>query len=223
MDISRYHRGSIWWYTDTIVDKNSGERGILRGDRPIVIISSVPNESSTCTITYLPFTSATTAQEKSHTDEFFLVSVEMPKKYPSYIACNQIRAGVTNHFCGYIGSLSDDKMQEVEEMMLRYLDMEKYIKNAKKSSAPAVTLKPSNSVETVPASYFSSKHAVVVKEDNLVFVSSKAARDYYGWTGNGLASAMYRGTPYKGKMVESLKKLMTEDISEMEENETEEE
>ena len=54
MDIDRYVRGGLWWYMDTIPDKTQGERGITRGDRPIVIISNVSNTTETCTITYLP-------------------------------------------------------------------------------------------------------------------------------------------------------------------------
>lgn len=63
MDVYRFVRGGIWWHMDTIPDKSEGERGVTRGDRPVLIISNVSNPTSTCTITYLPISKMSSAAE----------------------------------------------------------------------------------------------------------------------------------------------------------------
>lgn len=125
MDIDRYVRGGLWWYMDTIPDKTQGERGITRGDRPILIISNVSNTTETCTITYLPISkmSASVAQGPHKLKEFYAVPISMPGGHDSYVVCNQPTTGVTNHLRGYIGHIKPEKMKEVENELLRYMGM----------------------------------------------------------------------------------------------------
>lgn len=125
MDIDRYVRGGLWWYMDTIPDKTQGERGITRGDRPILIISNVSNTTETCTMTYLPISkmNASVAQGPDKLKEFYAVPISMPGGRDSYVVCNQPTTGVTNHLKGYIGQIKPEKMKEVENELLRYMGM----------------------------------------------------------------------------------------------------
>lgn len=125
MDIDRYVRGGIWWYMDTIADKTQGERGITRGDRPILIISNVSNTIKTCTITYLPISkmSASASQGVDKLKEFHAVPIAIPGGHDSYVVCNQPTTGVTNHLRGYIGQIKPEKMKEVENELLNYMGM----------------------------------------------------------------------------------------------------
>ena len=125
MDIDRYVRGGLWWYMDTIPDKTQGERGITRGDRPILIISNVSNTTETCTITYLPISkmSASASQGVDKLKEFHAVPITIPGGHDSYVVCNQPTTGVTNHLRGYIGHIKPDKMKEVENELLKYMGM----------------------------------------------------------------------------------------------------
>lgn len=125
MDIDRYVRGGLWWYMDTIPDKTQGERGITRGDRPILIISNVSNTTETCTITYLPISkmSASASQGEDKLKEFHAVPITIPGGHDSYVVCNQPTTGVTNHLRGYIGQIKPEKMKEVENELLKYMGM----------------------------------------------------------------------------------------------------
>lgn len=125
MDIDRYVRGGLWWYMDSIADKTQGERGIIRGDRPILIISNVSNTTETCTITYLPISkmSASVAQGPHKLKEFHAVPISIPGGRNSYVVCNQPTTGVTNHLRGYIGHIKPEKMKEVENALLEYMGM----------------------------------------------------------------------------------------------------
>lgn len=125
MDIDRYIRGGLWWYMDTIPDKTQGERGITRGDRPILIISNVSNTTETCTITYLPISkmSASASQGVNKLKEFHAVPITIPGGHDSYVVCNQPTTGVTNHLRGYIGQIKPEKMAEVENELLKYMGM----------------------------------------------------------------------------------------------------
>lgn len=125
MDIDRYVRGGLWWYMDTISDKTQGERGITRGDRPILIISNVSNTTQTCTITYLPISkmSSAAAQGPNKLKEFYGVPISIPGGHDSYVVCNQPATAVTNHLRGYIGQIKPEKMKEVENELLKYMGM----------------------------------------------------------------------------------------------------
>lgn len=125
MDVDRFVQGGIWWYMDSIPDKTQGERGITRGDRPILIISEVSNTIKTCTMTYLPISkmSATAAKGPEALERFYAVPIEIPGGYESYVVCNQPTTGVTNHLRGYIGQIKPEKMKEVQQELLRYMGM----------------------------------------------------------------------------------------------------
>ena len=149
MDIDRYVRGGLWWYMDTIPDKTQGERGITRGDRPILIISNVSNTTETCTMTYLPISKMSTsvAQGPDKLKEFYAVSISMPGGHDSYVVCNQPTTGVTNHLRGYIGQIKPEKMKEVENELLRYMGM------VCTSDTPSLEVESTSSAEEEPSTY----------------------------------------------------------------------
>lgn len=128
-DVSKYVRGSVWWLRDDIEDKTQGRRGILRGTRPVLILSVVSNKNGGCTISYVPLSTAKSASKHSDFEDlFYAVSVSTADKTSSYIFCNQIGTATTTQLTGFFGIIEPKKMQEVEEMILRYLNMEEYKK-----------------------------------------------------------------------------------------------
>lgn len=153
MDIDRYVRGGLWWYMDTIPDKTQGERGITRGDRPILIISNVTNTTGACTMTYLPISkmSASVAKGPDKLKEFYAVPISTPGGHDSYVVCNQPTTGVTNHLRGYIGQIKPDKMKEVENELLRYMGM------VCTSDTPTLKVESIGFVEEEPSTYPESK------------------------------------------------------------------
>lgn len=165
MDIDRYVRGGLWWYMDTIPDKTQGERGITRGDRPILIISNVSNTTETCTITYLPISkmSASVAQGPHKLKEFYAVPISMPGGHDSYVVCNQPTTGVTNHLRGYIGHIKPEKMKEVENELLRYMGM------VSTSDTPSCNVEYINSSDEEPSTTPESK-----EETNLTVESKNS-------------------------------------------------
>lgn len=124
-DVVRVSRGSLWWFADDIADKHTGERGMLRGDRPILVISNVSSPNSTCTITYLPVSKMESAAKAGDwkLKEFYAVPITLPLKGGSYVVCNQLMTSPTNHLRGYIGQLHPEKMKQVEYELMRYLGL----------------------------------------------------------------------------------------------------
>lgn len=125
-DVERYKIGGIWWYspqTREQLDKTKAERGTIAGKRPVMIISIVANPTSTCTITYLPISHAESATAKGRNADYFQVPIQIPGRYSqtSFVCCNQITTGVTNHFCGYIGQASDEMIDKCHRAVQMYL------------------------------------------------------------------------------------------------------
>lgn len=134
-DVVRVSRGSLWWFADDIADKHTGERGMLRGDRPILVISNVSNPNSTCTITYLPVSKMESAAKTGNwkLKEFYAVPITLPLKGGSYVVCNQLATAPTNHLRGYIGQLHPEKMKQVEYELMRYLGLPIPVSEVKES------------------------------------------------------------------------------------------
>lgn len=102
MDVLKNLRGSIWWLKDEF-DKYKGERGILRGSRPIIIINNPANEYSDCTITYLPISKCEShAGDDSRIQMFYQVPIQIPGNKSSYVCCNSITTTTTAHLGEYI-------------------------------------------------------------------------------------------------------------------------
>lgn len=123
MDVVKNMRGSIWWLKDEF-DKYKGERGILRGSRPIIIITNPANEYNDCTITYLPISKCEShAGDDSRIQMFYQVPIQIPGNKSSYVCCNSITTTTTSHLGEYIGQISESKLKEVENELMRYLSL----------------------------------------------------------------------------------------------------
>lgn len=194
MDIDRYVRGGLWWYMDTIPDKTQGERGITRGDRPILIISNVSNTIETCTITYLPISkmSASASQGVGKLKEFHAVPITIPGGHGSYVVCNQPTTGVTNHLRGYIGQIKPEKMKEVENELLKYMGMvaditkpiaeaENEIDTSAESKEPEEPNKPLEAkkpvIQSKPAFFPRSSRVKCIETGKIYESMSDAARE----------------------------------------------
>ena len=150
MDVVKNMRGSIWWLKDEC-DKYKGERGILRGSRPIIIINNPANEYNDCTITYLPISKCEShAGDDSRIQMFYHVPIQIPGNKSSYVCCNSIMTTTTLHLGEYIGQISGSKLNEVEAELMRYLSLSEkvitreVVKEVKKSED--VTKKTSFSI-----------------------------------------------------------------------------
>lgn len=141
-DVIRVCRGGIWWFADDIADKHTAERGMLRGDRPILVISNVSNPNSTCTITYLPISKMESASKVGDykLKEFYAVPITLPTKSKCYVVCNQLTTAPTNHLRGYIGQLHSEKMEQVERELMRYLGLSVQITNKEPAPKEEVAL-----------------------------------------------------------------------------------
>lgn len=123
MDVVKNMRGSIWWLKDEF-DKYKGERGILRGCRPIIIINNPANEYNDCTVTYLPISKCEShAGDDSRIQMFYQVPIQIPGNKSSYVCCNSIMTTTTLHLGEYIGQISESKLNEVEAELMRYLSL----------------------------------------------------------------------------------------------------
>lgn len=123
MDVVKNMRGSIWWLKDEC-DKYKGEKGILRGSRPVVIINNPANTYNDCTITYLPISKCEShAGDDSKIQMFYQVPIQIPGNKSSYVCCNSIMTTTTLHLGGYIGQISESKLNEVEAELMRYLSL----------------------------------------------------------------------------------------------------
>ena len=126
MDVEKFRRGDLWWYNDSIPDKSLAERGVVRGSRPIVIISEISNSTSACTFSFLPITKGESAKAhgENYMHDMYMISIDVPGGCNSLVCCNQPTTATTNHLSGYIGHITDDKFDEVYEELFRYLGID---------------------------------------------------------------------------------------------------
>ena len=196
-DIIKYDQGMLFWYTDDIDDKTNGERGVLKGNRPVMILSVVSNKTSTCTVTCLPLTTSstgTTDEDRYSNNPFYKVPVDMPGGKKSYICCNQPMNIATNHLTSYIGQCASNKFLEVQVEFLRYLGLlsedvvEIKRRYAEMVSTTAVQPVPYDEaeldLETEPESdnkitKFTFARAVACLEDGYIFKNKSEAARYY--------------------------------------------
>lgn len=201
MDVYRFVRGGIWWHMDTIPDKSEGERGVTRGDRPVLIISNVSNPTSTCTITYLPISKMVSAAEigEAKLKALYAVPIEIAGRGTCYVQCNQPTTSVTNHLKGYVGQCTPTKMKEVEQEFLRYLRLngaeehpcvndtttEEYTSKGEVSNSPRVDssrpddpIYPEDTAKTVSRKRVAK--AVQCVDTGVTYTSAKAAAEACG-------------------------------------------
>lgn len=135
LDIMKFTRGSLWWYTDNIVDKRMAPRGILRGDRIVLIFSAVSNYNGSCTVMCLPISKCESCNgDPEKLKRFYNIPINTTDRFQSYVCCNQPMPINTCDLGSYMGQIAPDKLVEIEEEYLRYLEMTNYIANRKKST-----------------------------------------------------------------------------------------
>lgn len=163
MDVVKNMRGSIWWLKDEF-NKYNGERGILRGSRPVIIINNPANEYNDCTITYLPISKCeSSAGDDSKIQMFYQVPIQIPDNKSSYVCCNNIMTTTTSHLGEYIGQISESKLNEVEAELMRYLSL------SEKVITKEVVKEVKKSEDAVKTTSFSIKDAVACPELKKVF------------------------------------------------------
>lgn len=163
MDVVKNMRGSIWWLKDEF-NKYNGERGILRGSRPVIIINNPENEYNDCTITYLPISKCEShAGDDSKIQMFYQVPIQIPGNKSSYVCCNSIMTTTTSHLGEYIGQISESKLNEVEAELMRYLSL------SEKVITKEVVKEVKKSEDAVKTTSFSITDAVACPELKKVF------------------------------------------------------
>lgn len=163
MDVVKNMRGSIWWLKDEF-NKYNGERGILRGSRPVIIINNPANEYNDCTITYLPISKCEShAGDDSKIQMFYQVPIQITGNKSSYVCCNSIMTTTTSHLGEYIGQISESKLNEVEAELMRYLSL------SEKVITKEVVKEVKKSEDAVKTTSFSITDAVACPELKKVF------------------------------------------------------
>lgn len=163
MDVVKNMRGSIWRLKDEF-NKYNGERGILRGSRPVIIINNPANEYNDCTITYLPISKCEShAGDDSKIQMFYQVPIQIPGNKSSYVCCNSIMTTTTSHLGEYIGQISESKLNEVEAELMRYLSL------SEKVITKEVVKEVKKSEDAVKTTSFSITDAVACPELKKVF------------------------------------------------------
>lgn len=163
MDVVKNMRGSMWWLKDEF-NKYKGERGILRGSRPIIIINNPANDYNDCTITYLPISKCEShAGDDSLIQMFYQVPIQIPGNKSSYVCCNSIMTTTTLHLGEYIGQISESKLNEVEAELMRYLSL------SEKVITKEVIKEVKKSEDAVKTTSFSITDAVACPELKKVF------------------------------------------------------
>lgn len=123
MDINKYSRGSVWWYTDD-VDKYAADKGLIRGTRPVIILSSTPISNYKYLCTFVPCTTSEGVhRSESYLKRFYRIPLQISPDKQSYAVCSQIFTDASNKLSGYVGLLSKSKLTEVTEEVIRYLQV----------------------------------------------------------------------------------------------------
>ncbi len=106
-------RGQIWFVSlDPVVGHEMGKK------RPALVVSNDRNNLFADTITVLPITSKT---EKVYPFEVFLSKEETNLPKDSKVKCNQIRTVDKKRLANFVGSLSSERLKDIEQALLIHL------------------------------------------------------------------------------------------------------
>lgn len=110
-------RGDIWWAQDTTHKRE--DTCLIRGDRPVVIVSSDKVNCNTRTITVVPLTSslAQLARGDGTYDQVLLTGYGAP----SMALTRQVRAMGTDDLTEYREHLTDADIRRLDEALRRVL------------------------------------------------------------------------------------------------------
>ena len=103
-NLQKFIRGQVWWQKPAPIR----QPGIQSDGRPVVIISNNAGNRFSPAITVIPFTTADKKPLPTH------VKVLMEDGKVSTVLCEQLRTISTDLLEGYIGTLDDTKLTEIE-------------------------------------------------------------------------------------------------------------
>ena len=112
--LQKFKRGQVWWWEspDTQVIN-----GITFGTRPVLIISNDVLNAASSAVTVAPLTTQDKKPFKTHVEFFDYKGVK------STAMLEQIRTISKDDLSGYMGTLPEKKMEEVEKAILCALGM----------------------------------------------------------------------------------------------------
>lgn len=112
-------RGDVYWMTDTL--HREGNTHILRGDRPVVIVSSDSANQSSRLVTVIPLSAspASLARGDGHCDNVSLLGYGEP----DMALTRQIRTIDQSDLQHYIGHLVDADMNRIDAALRRALGL----------------------------------------------------------------------------------------------------
>ena len=118
LSIHKFNKGDIWVYKDNIEDKQQGERGIMRGSRPVLVLSNTEISEYTNIVTIAPITS------KKHEEWTDRIEISLNPRTNSYIAMENIFTAPSSRLGMYIGHLSDSVMRIVDKKLIEIFHLE---------------------------------------------------------------------------------------------------
>ena len=107
------NRGQIWFVSlDPVMGHEMGKK------RPALVVSNDRNNLFADSVTVLPITSKT---ERVYPFEVFLPREETNLPKDSKVKCNQIRTVDKKRLANFVGSLSSERLKDVEQALLIHL------------------------------------------------------------------------------------------------------
>lgn len=112
-------RGDVYWMTDTL--HREGNTHILRGDRPVVIVSSDEVNQTSPTLTVIPLTTSAVKLDRGegYCNNVLLMSLNLP----SVAVTRQVRTIDVDDLQRYLGHLPDREMSRLDAALRRALGL----------------------------------------------------------------------------------------------------
>lgn len=119
-DVVKYGRGEIYWYktSQNKLYTNSAYH-VQRKDRPVLIISNSVFNSNASLAAVLPLT---TKLRKSNYSTH--VKLNIPNRGESMVLVEQIVTVNTSQLMDYVGTISEEKMREIEQGLMFHLGLD---------------------------------------------------------------------------------------------------
>lgn len=179
-NLQKFIRGQVWWQKPAPIR----QPGIQSDGRPVVIISNNAGNRFSPAITVIPFTTADKKPLPTH------VKVLMEDGKISTVLCEQLRTISTDLLEGYIGTLDDTKLTEIEGATLIALgfkqpEIQKEIELPTPETTilidttPTITLnpEPSGTDINVPTTEEETKDYAVISSHNRAKKFSKREKE----------------------------------------------
>lgn len=115
-----YKHGQIFWYKETLkyeVTEYLRSCGYTVGSRPVIIFRNI--ETNPCGVTIIPLTSSELIKNG--------VKLNIDNGCTSTALCTEIRNVPISSLTTYMGTISDEKMAEIDSVVAKYLGLEKVL------------------------------------------------------------------------------------------------